>query len=210
MTQESGTQTQDDVLLPVSAATPVSKPEPLHVAAEPVVHSPPPPEPQLQKTAPVPPPRQVNVQDLFQKLQLLFKGTIYTAIYGLYTVFVGGMLLYVDWRAALLSFFVISVTHPLRYIANGVDKIGWQLTNEPVDPGVNVEAARAFQQKLLYGLLAAIFVCDLFLIGQAWFVSSALYAALSLLLFAAVEVMYFQVRKLERATEYKPADYGHF
>jgi hypothetical protein len=82
-----------------------------------------------------------SVKKIFQQLRTLWEGRLYTTIYALYTALIGWLLVWVDWRAALLSFFVISVTHPLR---NSVDKLGWELGKVP-DP--DAASARTYQRR---------------------------------------------------------------
>jgi hypothetical protein len=149
--------------------------------------------------------QRVSVDSLFQQLRTLWKGTLYTTIYGLYVLFVGWLFVFVDWRAALTAMFAIIVTHPLRYIVNSVDKVGWQLDG-PVDG--NADAARKYQQRLYYGLYGAIMLCNVFLVGLTWYVSDTYFALGSVVLLGVVEVLFWQIQSLNKTIEYAWANYG--
>lgn len=140
---------------------------------------------------------------LLQKLRSLWKGTLYTTIYVFYTALIGWLLLYIDWRAALLAFFAITVTHPLRYIVNSVDKIGWEMSNKPDPMGV-----KAYQQRLFWGLYGIITVCNVFLVGQAYYVGDLWPAVATGVLLAIVEFLFKEIQKLNRLIEFTWADYG--
>ena len=149
----------------------------------------------------------LDITDLFQKLRQLWKGTLYTVIYGLYVLLIGAMFVFVDWRAALLSFFVIAVSHPLRFIVNSVDKIGWEIVTKKVQ-GDTTEV-KTYQQRLFWGLFAAIQVCNLFLVGQVWFVTNVHWYALGVLAaLVLIEFLFGQIQAINKKIEFTWADYG--
>lgn len=145
--------------------------------------------------------------ELMQKLRALWKGTLYTTIYVMYTALIGWLLLYIDWRAALLAFFVISVTHPLRYIVNSVDKIGWEISKNPDTFHPNGEV-KSYQQRLFWGLYSIITVCNLFLIGQSYYIGDNWACAITGVMIVAVEFLFKEIQKLNRLIEFTWADYG--
>lgn len=149
----------------------------------------------------------ISANVLFQQLQTLWKGTLYTTIYSMYVLFVGWLFVFVDWRAALIALAAILVTHPLRYIVNSVDQIGWRLDNDQVSG--DKEAARVYQRRLYYGLYAAIMLCNLFLVGLTQYVSEDWrYAVGSIAMLGAVEVLFWQIQSLNKRITFALANYG--
>jgi hypothetical protein len=95
---------------------------------------------------------EIEDSDINVRLQRLWKGTLFVGIAGLYVLIVSMLLIYHGWRRALLSIFLIVLSQFFRYIANDVDRIGWNITNRQQGKEIS-ESTKTYQSLMLYLLV---------------------------------------------------------
>ena len=143
--------------------------------------------------------------DVEVRLQRLWKGTLLVGAVGDYALLLGLLFVQYGWRAALLALFLVAVAQFFRYIANDVDRIGWDLANRASQTN---ERAGRYQSRLLwllFGLTQAVHVA---LIVQAALLGGADRAATTLLALALVEMLFALVRRANRQTAFEQASFG--
>lgn len=151
---------------------------------------------------------EVHVQ-----LQRLWKGTLFIGIAGGYTLLVASLFVFHGWRPALLAVFFIVLSQFFRYIANEVDRIGWQLRNAPdslsAEKGRKVGATTTrFQTRMLYLLLGLAQLQNLALACQAYVLADAVWALATVVGLAVIEILYGLVRRVNRRVDFEEASYG--
>ncbi len=145
------------------------------------------------------------------RLGRLWKGTLLVGVASAYALLIALMFVHYGWRPALLALVLIVVSQFLRYIAGDVDRIGWNLARQHDksgdEQGADSNAIR--HQRRLFRLLVALAqVVNLALVAQALFVGGALRAAATLIGLMVVEVLFAQIRSVNRRVDFERASYG--
>ncbi len=148
------------------------------------------------------------------KLRRLWKGTLYIGIVALYVAVAVGALLLIGWQAGLLILGLVALSQLFRYVASEVDRIGWLLQTENLDdtqlnPDEHESRRTNKLRRNLLGLLAllvqlpniALVVYVFGSIGMLW--SVACFSAL-----VVVELMFQEIRRVNRKVAYREASYG--
>ena len=143
--------------------------------------------------------------DVDVRLQRLWKGTLLVGAVGDYALLLGLLFVQWGWRAALLALFLVAVAQFFRYIANDVDRIGWDLANRGSQS--NKRTAR-YQSRLLWLLFGLTQAVHLALIVQAASLGGADRAAATLLALVLVELLFALVRRANRQTAFEQASFG--
>lgn len=144
---------------------------------------------------------------LLIKLRRLWKGTLFTAIGGVYVALAAVLLIQDGWRTLLLAVFSVGLGQLLRYVANDVDHIGWVLRSKTVED--DAPETRRYQQILLLFLFICIQALNLSLVAWVWFAITWRLSALVFLALSAIELLYFYVRNINRKIEFRPVSYGY-
>ena len=125
----------------------------------------------------------------------------------LYVLIVSMLLIYHGWRRALLSIFLIVLSQFFRYIANDVDRIGWNITNRQQGKEIS-ESTKTYQSLMLYLLVGLTQLLNLMLIYQAYHLGGAKWLSGTFVSLMIIEVLYFQIRRVNRRVEFEQASYG--
>ena len=141
------------------------------------------------------------------RLRRLWKGTLLVGAVGDYALLLGLLFVHYGWRPALLALFLVAVAQFFRYIANDVDRIGWDLANRPQGPVANKQTAR-YQSRLLWLLFGLAQAVNLALIGQAALLGGLDRALATLFGLALVELLFALVRRVNRQTAFEQASFG--
>lgn len=149
----------------------------------------------------------VEISDVQARLQRLWKGTLIVAVAGGYVSIVALLLFHHGWQPALLALFLIVLSQFFRYIANDVDRIGWDLSEQRQGDGVGDQTA-SYQGRLLRLLIGLAQLQNLVLIGQAYLLADIGRAAATAVGLVLIECLYWQIRKVNRQVEFEQASYG--
>jgi hypothetical protein len=140
------------------------------------------------------------------KLRRLWKGTLYIGIIGTYAFLLGMFLIYQGWRSALLVLFLIGLGQWFRHIAGDVDRLGWIMREK--EPSEEQTEEKRYQTKMHILLVSLIQLLNIAIICQTYAISTwrwALPAAMAILM---VEIMFGQIRGVNRRIDYESASYG--
>lgn len=174
------------------------------------------------------------LSDAEVRLRRLWKGTLLVAVAAGYAFLASLLLVQHGWRSALLALFFIVVAVVLRYIGNDVDRIGWNLSRGLVAgrrQGAEVAASEAregaegedaagqdstqgrttamrYQARFFRGLWALAQVVNGALIAQALLVGGADRALATAAGLALLEVLFWQVRRVNHSVTFAQASYG--
>ena len=158
---------------------------------------------------------QASAVDAETRLRRLWKGTLLVGVAGGYALMVALLLVQHGWRSALLAVFFVVVAQVLRYIASDVDRIGWNLsqglqTDEGAQEGQSAssESAVRYQVRLYRGLVALVQVVNIALVAQAFLLGSWDRTLATALALAVIEILFMQVRKVNRQVTFEQASYG--
>ena len=151
--------------------------------------------------------------DVHVQLQRLWKGTLFVGIAGGYILLVASLFVFHGWRPALLAVFLVAMSQFFRYIANEVDRIGWRLRNAPTSSGSGESGklgttTTRFQTRMLVLLLALAQLQNLALAGQAYLLADAKWALATIVGLAIIEILYAQIRRVNRRVDFEEASYG--
>lgn len=150
------------------------------------------------------------------RLWRLWKGTLVVAAMSAYALLVTLLFLHHGWRAALLALFFIVVSQVFRYIANDVDRIGWNLQRRHdsagggdagMDGGDGAASVR-YQLRLFWLLVGLAQLLNIVLVGQAFELAGVGRAVATLAGLTFVEVLFSRIRKVNRRVEFQQASYG--
>ena len=160
-----------------------------------------------------PAPERESAVDVETRLRRLWKGTLLVGVAGGYALLLALLLVQHGWRSALLALFFVVVAQVLRYIANDVDRIGWNLSRakEKADAGqtpAHGEGAARYQARLYGGLVALVQVVNVALVAQAFLLGGWDRALATALALAVVEILFAQVRNVNRQVTFEQASYG--
>ena len=139
------------------------------------------------------------------RLQRLWKGTLLVGAVGAYALLLGLLFVQWGWPAALLALFLVAVAQFFRYIANDVDRIGWDLANRGSPSSERTVRYQSRLLWLLFGLTQAVHVA---LVVQAALLGGADRALATLLALALVELLFALVRRANRRTAFEQASFG--
>lgn len=143
--------------------------------------------------------------DVEVRLQRLWKGTLLVGAVGDYALLLGLLFVQCGWRAALLALFLVAVAQFFRYIANDVDRIGWDLGRRASQGNERTARYQSRLLWLLFGLTQSVHVA---LIVQAAMLGGTDRAGATLLALVLVEVLFGLVRKANRQTAFEQASFG--
>ena len=150
-----------------------------------------------------------SVTDVEVRLGRLWKGTLLVAVVGAYALLVALLFVHEGWRAALLGLFFVIVAQFFRYIANDVDRIGWNLARQRGGDGGDAEKRTARYQGRLFWLLVGLAqLLNLALVGQAFALAGAGRALATLVGLSFVELLFWNIRQVNRRVEFRQASYG--
>lgn len=141
------------------------------------------------------------------KLRRLWKGTLYIGIAAIYIVVVVLILILIDWQAGLLAVGLVGLSQVFRYIASEVDRIGWVIRSQ-TDDEQEIGSTITLRRRL-FGLLTllvqlpniALVIYIYTNIGLTWGVAF-LFALI------AVELLFQEIRRVNRKVAYREASYG--
>lgn len=158
---------------------------------------------------------QAGAVDAETRLRRLWKGTLLVGVAGGYALLVALLLVQHGWQAALLAVFFVVVAQVLRYIASDVDRIGWNLSQrrrteagaQEAQPAPSESAVR-YQGRLYRGLVALVQVVNVALVAQAFLLGSWDRALATAFALAVIEILFMQVRKVNRQVTFEQASYG--
>ena len=158
---------------------------------------------------------QAGAVDAETRLRRLWKGTLLVGVAGGYALLVALLLVQHGWQAALLAVFFVVVAQVLRYIASDVDRIGWNLSQgrrteagAPGEQPAPSESAVRYQGRLYRGLVALVQVVNVALVAQAFLLGSWDRALATAFALAVIEILFMQVRKVNRQVTFEQASYG--
>lgn len=160
---------------------------------------------------------QAGAVDAETRLRRLWKGTLLVGVAGGYALLVALLLVQHGWQAALLAVFFVVVAQVLRYIASDVDRIGWNLSQgqrteagapEGRSSPVPSESAVRYQARLYGGLVTLVQVVNISLVAQAFLLGSWDRALATAFALAVIEILFMQVRKVNRQVTFEQASYG--
>lgn len=146
------------------------------------------------------------------RLWRLWKGTLVVAATSAYALLVALLFLHHGWRAALLALFFIVVSQVFRYIANDVDRIGWNLRRRDSAGDADMDgdgaASVRYQSRLFWLLVGLAQLLNIVLVGQAFALAGVGRAVATLAGLVFVEVLFSRIRKVNRRVEFQQASYG--
>ena len=158
---------------------------------------------------------QAGAVDAETRLRRLWKGTLLVGVAGGYALLVALLLVQHGWQAALLAVFFVVVAQVLRYIASDVDRIGWNLSQGrrteagvPEGQPAPSESAVRYQGRLYRGLVALVQVVNVALVAQAFLLGSWDRTLATAFALAVIEILFMQVRKVNRQVTFEQASYG--
>lgn len=150
---------------------------------------------------------QLDESDIRARLLRLWKGTLFVGVAGSYVLIVSLLFVYHGWRPALLGSFLIIVSQFFRYIANDVDRIGWRVSKQDEGEGI-AASTKAYQVRMLYLLLGLVQLLNLAVTYQGYVLAGITWASGTLAGLVCVELLYSQVRRVNRRVEFEQASYG--
>ena len=160
------------------------------------------------------------LSDAEVRLRRLWKGTLLVAVAAGYAFLASLLLVQHGWRSALLALFFIVVAVVLRYIGNDVDRIGWNLSRglvagrgETAEEANEADAqgrttAMRYQARFFRGLWALAQVVNAALVAQALLVGGANRALATAAGLAFLEILFWQVRRVNHLVTFAQASYG--
>lgn len=148
-----------------------------------------------------------NKSQYLTKLRRLWKGTLYVGIVAVYVGILVASLVVVGWKTALLVLGLIGLSQLFRYIASEVDRIGWVIRGQD-ESDTDVDSTTSLKRRL-FGLLTllvqlpvvALVIHVYMSVGEVW--SAALLLAL-----IVVELLFQEIRRINRKVAYREASYG--
>ena len=143
---------------------------------------------------------------LLVRLRRLWKGTLYIAVASIYVGLVSVSFFGLNWQASLLTLGLIALSQIFRFVADEVDRIGWVLQSEDVE-SASMQASR-YRRWLLLLLVVLIQLPNLALI---WFIYESSFvsdAILFLILILFAEVLFLEVRRVNRVIAFREPSYG--
>lgn len=161
-----------------------------------------------------------RLSDAEVRLRRLWKGTLLVAVGAGYVFLAALLLIQHGWRSALLALFFIVVAAFLRYIGNDVDRVGWNLSRglaggqrqgaaaaEAPTKG-QTETAMRYQSRLFRGLWALAQAVNVGLVAQGLLVGGVERALATAAGLAFLEVLFWQIRRVNHAVTFEQASYG--
>ena len=148
------------------------------------------------------------------KLRRLWKGTLYIGIVTVYITVVVGSLLLIAWQAGLFALGLVAVSQLFRYVASEVDRIGWLLqTHKNDDERSSLDEGQSHStnklRRNLLGLLTLLVqLPNIALIVYVFGYVGMLWSASCLIALALVELMFQEIRRMNRKVAYREASYG--
>ena len=150
--------------------------------------------------------KENNNTTMALNLRRLWKGTLYIGVTGIYAFLLGMLLVHRGWRPAVLVLFLIGLGQWFRHIASDVDRIGWVLSKE--EPSEKQAEEKRYQSKMLILLFALIQLLNIGIIYQAYIISTWMWALIVALIILIVEIIFGQIRSVNRRIDYESASYG--
>lgn len=149
----------------------------------------------------------VEESNIQLRLRRLWKGLLFLGVACVYASILLLLLYYCGWPDALLAAFLIGLNQLFRFIANSVDQIGWQISND--DPGQTIGASTRRTQKLtLYLVFLLAQIPHLGLVYLTHTVASTRWALTMVICLLFVEYLYSRIRILNRKVGFLQASYG--
>lgn len=142
------------------------------------------------------------------RLRRLWKGTLYVCTTVIQIVVVTLSLVLLDWTAGLLILSLIVLSLVFRFVASEVDRIGWALSVQATEESTNREAV-VWRRTLLTLLLLAMHVPSVILIWYFWSNLGSNFGIGIVLLLLVGEVLYQEIRRINRKVSFRRASYGH-
>jgi uncharacterized membrane protein len=143
-----------------------------------------------------------------QKLQRLWKGTLFIGISGIYILIIALMFIYQGWRPGLLTVFFLGLSQFFRYIANDVDRIGWTIKTQKNGNQKITESTKAYQVQMLYILVILTKLQNIAIIYQVYFLAGTKWMISTFVGLSIVELLYMQIRSVNKKIEFEQASYG--
>ena len=150
---------------------------------------------------------RIDDSDIQIRLRRLWKGTLFVGVAGSYALIVSLLFIYHGWRPALLALFLIALSQLFRYIANDVERIGWNMSNERQDQDIRA-STRRYQVRMLYLLVGLAQLQNLALVYQAYLLASLRWTLGTVVGLIFIEILYSRIRTVNRRVEFQQASYG--
>ena len=139
-------------------------------------------------------------------LRRLWKGTLYIGVTGIYAFLLGMFLIHRGWRSALLLAFLIGLGQWFRHIARDVDRIGWMMSKK--EPSERLSEEKRYQTKMITLLFALIQLLNVGIICQTYIISTWMWALIVTVALLITEMIFSQIRGVNRRINYESASYG--
>lgn len=150
--------------------------------------------------------KETNRSMMAVNLRRLWKGTLYIGITGIYAFMLGMLLIHRGWRSALLVAFLIGLGQWFRHIASDVDRMGWIISKK--EPCERLTEEKRYQTKMLILLFALIQLLNAGIIYQTYIISTWMWALTVTLAILITEIIFSQIRGVNRRINYESASYG--
>lgn len=141
------------------------------------------------------------------KLRRLWKGTLFIGIAALYIAVVVAMIVLTGWQAGLLAVGLVALSQVFRYIASEVDRIGWILRSQD-DAAEQASSMTKLRQRLFTLLALLVQFPNIALVIFVYTNISLSWGATSLAALIVVEVLFQEIRRINRKVAYREASYG--
>ena len=141
------------------------------------------------------------------KLRRLWKGTLYIGIVASYIAILVATVLLVGWQAGLLALGLLALSQLFRYIASEVDRIGWVIRDQH-DPEQQAERTTSLKRRLFALLTFLVQLPNVTLVVYLYMKIGVPWSAVLLVALIVIELMYQEIRRVNRQVAYREASYG--
>lgn len=141
------------------------------------------------------------------KLRRLWKGTLYIGIAALYIAVVVVTLVLIGWQAGLLAVGLVALSQVFRYIASEVDRIGWVIRGQ--NNGDPETSSTIKLKRRLFALLTLLVqMPNIALVVYIYTNIELTWSMAFLVALIAVELLFQEIRRINRKVAYREASYG--
>lgn len=141
------------------------------------------------------------------KLRRLWKGTLYIGIAALYIAVVVATIVLLRWQAGLLAVGLVGLSQVFRYIASEVDRIGWLIRSQD-DHAEQASTTTKLRGRLFTLLTLLVQLPNIALVIYIYTNIGLLWCAIFLVALIVVELLFQEIRRVNRKVAYREASYG--